>query len=219
MLERLLTTHPDRADALHLRGIVALNSGKLSDAQDYLRRAVAISPDNADYRCDLGTVYHAQQLRREAEAAYLDALRIAPGQDNALFNLGNVLREQMRSAAAFQCYTKLLDRAPTFPAWNNMGLALIDMGHSAEARHCFEQALRKDPQDIQARANLALAQQEAGQLHASEQTLRQALAIAPKEADLHLNLGNVLLAHGSTDAALQSLRHAVQLAPTHSAAH
>lgn len=40
------------------------------------------------------------------------------------------------------------------PAWVNLGVALARLGASAEARRCFERALRYDPQNNIAAQNL-----------------------------------------------------------------
>jgi putative glycosyltransferase (TIGR04372 family) len=219
LLDRMLAANADDADAAHLRGVVALGAGQPQLAVDLLQRAARLSPLNDDFGCDLGTGLHAMQRRDEAARAYRVLLQRNPSHKDALFNLGNVLREQTRFSEALQCFTRLLELAPQHPAWNNLGLTLFDLGHFAEARNCLEQALRMNPRDIAALANLGLLQLETGQLIGARSTLEQALSIAPDHADLHLNLGNVLASLGQTALAIEHLRRAVQLTPGHSAAH
>ena len=54
-----LAEDPDRPDALHLLGLVALQQGDARRAAALIGRAVAVRPDVADYHAGLGETYWA----------------------------------------------------------------------------------------------------------------------------------------------------------------
>ena len=81
---RILKAWPDCFDALHLLGIVRLQSGKPGAALGLLEQALKLNPGSADVLANLGIVLAA--LNRDAEAlATLDrALALAPNNVEAV---------------------------------------------------------------------------------------------------------------------------------------
>src|SRR5690606_40131046 len=63
----ILLRHPGHADALHLLGVIALQTGNLEPALSLIQRAVALRPDAAVCRNNLGQVL--ERLGRDDEAA------------------------------------------------------------------------------------------------------------------------------------------------------
>ncbi len=92
--EAALALEPERADALHLLGLVALQKGDARRAADLIGRAVAVRPDEADYHAGLGETYWALGQPERAVACYLESLRLRPGNAHALNNLGSTLLGQ-----------------------------------------------------------------------------------------------------------------------------
>src|SRR5262249_38244584 len=57
--DRVLARDAANADALHLRGVLAYQQGNLTYAVELINRAVALSPGNAAFHCNLGEVHRA----------------------------------------------------------------------------------------------------------------------------------------------------------------
>jgi predicted O-linked N-acetylglucosamine transferase (SPINDLY family) len=139
---------------------------------------------------------------------------------DATYNLANLLRERKHFGEALKLYTDLLARRPDHElAWNNTGLALLQLGHAEEARHCFAQTLQLNPRNTQALLNLGNMHFNSGELEAAIEIYRRGLSFDPMDSDLHLNLGNALLAAGKVQAAIASLRRAISVKPSNSNAH
>jgi tetratricopeptide (TPR) repeat protein len=65
LLDDVLTTHPDHADALAQRGKVEMDAGNYADAERWLRKALGRAPQDADARYALYLSLQAQTNREE----------------------------------------------------------------------------------------------------------------------------------------------------------
>jgi Flp pilus assembly protein TadD len=90
----ILRHQPRHAEAPHLLGLVAHQSGDDLGAADLIRQAIAVGPRNAIYHANLGVVLLRLRHVTEAAAALRNAVRLGPsdfaGQSNldALSALG-----------------------------------------------------------------------------------------------------------------------------------
>src|SRR5207302_1520130 len=91
-----------------------------------------------------------------AEAAWREALKIDPHNPEALFHLGNRLRERGEHEVAISHFERALERVPGHPGvLNNLGLALEARGDAQRAEACYREVLAAQPQHADALANLA----------------------------------------------------------------
>ncbi len=97
-----------------------LASGLLEEAETSLRRAVANSERNPVARCNLGALLLRQERAGEAEEAYLDATRIAPGMAPAWRGLANA---RLRLGKLAECGAAL-GEALTLDPVDGLALAL-----------------------------------------------------------------------------------------------
>ncbi len=97
---------------------------------------------------------------------------------------------------------------------NNLGIMLKRDGNFAEAEECYRQALRDNPDYLEADINMANAFVAARNPAGAEASFRAALLLAPQSIRLNINLCLALLAQGKKDAALQICDHLDQLART-----
>jgi Tetratricopeptide repeat/Glycosyltransferase family 9 (heptosyltransferase) len=122
-----------RADELSIAGADRYQAGKLIEAEQLLRSALELEPENADRYYNLGVVIHDRVRRLEAIELYRRAIDLNPNYINAWINLGIVLKEQGRVKEAID----VLDRAVTLDpahanAQYNLGLALLLDGRLTE---------------------------------------------------------------------------------------
>lgn len=104
-------------------------------------------------------------------------------------------------------------------AHNNLGRALANQGHVAEAMDHYNAALRIAPNNIGTLNNVSIALVAQGDLSSAVSILRKAEAIDPGSADTHFNLGHVLAAQGDARAAVQQLIRAVNINPENAETH
>ena len=87
-------------DELYRQGVEARHSGDPERAAEILRRVTAAEPDNSDARLQLGLALLALGRLDEAEAAFRETLRIAPGYADARIGLARIAQRRGDRAAA-----------------------------------------------------------------------------------------------------------------------
>lgn len=107
-----LTEDPDRHDALHLLGLIALQRGNPAQAAELIGRAVALRPDEASYHASPGEAYWALGLLDRAVTCCRVALALRPGSPEILCNLGATLVDQGDVDAAIGYFRDALCAAP-----------------------------------------------------------------------------------------------------------
>ncbi|OIQ88349.1 beta-barrel assembly-enhancing protease [mine drainage metagenome] len=212
----LQPAHTEAKDQL----IIALNgqaelqeeAGQIVEAEQSLRRALSLAPNDARTLRSLGRLMLATGHAAAAEEYLWNSLTQASGIG---FNwLGLAQLQQGKFAAATQSLRQALAMDPELnQARHNLGLALLYQGQLAEAMHTFEQALARDPGYTSARINLANTLRILGRHLEARRHLEQVLEQQPDSIEALNNLGTVLQDQGSAQEALTCLGRAVELAP------
>ncbi|MBI3450464.1 MAG: tetratricopeptide repeat protein [Acidobacteria bacterium] len=94
-------------------------------------------------------------------------------------------------------------------AENNTGLTLLRQGRHEEAVHAFREALRNDPDFVQARINLARALMSTGDSAGALENLLAVQARDPNAPDVDNLLGNIHLDRGELSRAETTFRRAL----------
>ncbi len=102
--------------------------------------------------------------------------------------------------------------------WMNYGLALMGRGAYADARRCYEQALKLAPQYGYAYINLAILQSVTGDPDDAERNFRLGLLFAPGEPSFRFFFARWLDSVGRSSEAVSLLREALAMSPAQSAA-
>jgi tetratricopeptide (TPR) repeat protein len=111
--------------------------------------------------------------------------------------------------------------SPTPSASEHMelGLDYHEQGQLEEAAAEFEEAVRLDPDFVEAHYNLGLTYADQGQFDAAIAEYEEAIRLAPDLAEAHNGLGNVYSDLGRTDEALAAYQETVRLDPSFADAH
>ena len=96
----LLAIEEAHSGAWHLRGILALRASDPASALAHIERAVALAPTRADCRHSLGFALKVLGRTADAEAAFRQTVGLDADFVEAHYQLGNILRETRRFAAA-----------------------------------------------------------------------------------------------------------------------
>jgi predicted TPR repeat methyltransferase len=105
-------------------------------------------------------------------------------------------------------------RIPPPPDGTTVTVQLTDWwGQKAEAIAEYQQAVRLQPQYLNARYNIAFTLLDKGQPDEAIAALREAIRVEPDEAASHINLGNALSDQGQLDEAIAEFREAFRLKP------
>jgi tetratricopeptide (TPR) repeat protein len=214
LYRQILQAEPDHADALHLLGVLALQSGRHQAAVEYIGNALRLKPHQAAAHANLGTV-HAQQGRlNEAVACFRRAVELAPQFAAAHANLGSALVKQGQPAQAEEVLRHALRLQPdAAEAHVNLAVALLEQGKLEEALASCDQALRLRPDLAPAHYHrgLILTRQEKWPEVVACYT--QAVRHDPGYADAQNNLGAALEKLGRVDEALAAYAEALRLRP------
>jgi tetratricopeptide (TPR) repeat protein len=220
LYRRLLEAVPDHADANHLMGMLACQTGRPEAAPALIASAVAKAPAVAAYRLTLATALQALARLDEAEAAYRAALALEPALAEAHAGLGTLHARRFHNEEAEAAYRKALAIDPTLiEAHVNLGNVLAEEGRHAEAADCFRAALALQPSLAQAHYNLGNALKATGDLEGAAACYREVIALDPAFVAAHMNLGNALRDLGRPDDAAESYRAALRLNPDHATAN
>src|SRR5471030_1972166 len=148
---QIIEAEPDHADALHMLGVYALQSGDLQAALDLIGRAVALLPQAATPLLNLGTVHKQLGQHDAALRCIAQALALEPRHATALNNYGSVLLAMRRHGDALPWFERALAiAADDADAWNNLGNALLELRRHEEALLCLDRALQLQPQHVHA---------------------------------------------------------------------
>lgn len=207
---RILKSYPDQFDALHLLGLLKLQTGKAGEAQRLITTALRVNPASTDALANLGLVFGALRRPDDALASFDKALALDPDHFEALANRGNILLDLDRAEEALVCFVRVLSREPRhLPARVNRGNALLALGQVDAAIREYDEALTLSPNDLKALMNRASALFRAGRNSESIAGYDRVLALMPSHAEALSARGLALQAAGRHQDALESYAKAI----------
>jgi tetratricopeptide (TPR) repeat protein len=194
---RVLEARPDAAEAEHLLGVIAHQSGKLGEAIEHLQRAVRLAPQVALFHANLGEMLRLAGRPKLAAEAARRALEIEPAMTTAQSNLGVALYELKDFEGAAGAQREAIAANPNFAeAYSNLGNALYALRRFDEAIAAYRRAIELQPDFADAWANLGTTLHHAGDFDEALPALRRAIALAPQHANARSGLGILLLMRG-----------------------
>jgi len=138
----------------------------------------------------------------------------ARGHATALRNLSKVLGWAGKLEEADRLALKAAEHLPNDEETQTMiGYAKLRRDQVAEAKLCFEAALRDRPNDVRALCGLGDVYSRSGQHEAARNCFAKAIAADPKHVPAHYNLGNACRSLGRLEEAEAAYRRAISLAP------
>jgi tetratricopeptide (TPR) repeat protein len=144
--------NPNDAGANYYMGRFCLANKNYTDGVVYLRQAVALRPESADYHFWLG-VAHAANNRSDLEKkSYLNALHIDRNNIQAMAYLGHNRYENAEFDKALNTYRRVLKIWPEHPsALFNRALIMGQFGRTPEERLAWKEYLAVYPSGARGR--------------------------------------------------------------------
>jgi len=214
-LESELKARPENIAAKQLLGLSYFMTDNYSQASTLLAEVVAVKPNEAALYYPLALSLINQNKREEANkfieqmvamGGNSPQLRILLGR--ASYDQGDSIKALEELRAAISLDNKVL------LAHLYSGVVYLKLGKFEEARREFEAELALNPDDLQAKYNLAyvlLASQENAKGTA---LMREVILQRPQLADARYELGKALLKMGDPKGAIESLEIAAKLDPS-----
>ena len=190
LYDKVLRADPNNADALNLKGLIALDSGRPQHALSFFDRAAKALPGFADPYFNKGLALTALERPAAAIDAYAEAIRLRPDYGDALLNSGLLLFFSGRAKEAIETFRRMAERCPA------------DVRGHYNLAASLEKILALTP----AAEREAVAQE-------SEAAFRRALALDPGSPDIHYAFSNLHTFRGAYREAAAHLEIALRARP------
>lgn len=129
-----------------------------AEAEAPLRQALALLPERLETLRDLANLLAELQRFPDSAALHRQAIALAPDNAASQFAFAATLIKMNDAAGASAHARRAVELAPNVTEhWIMLGTAERALGHFAEAGRCLDQALKIDPESVQARYQLNLA--------------------------------------------------------------
>lgn len=200
--QQVLAAAPRHAEALHMMGVLLLQSGQPGQALGWIERAIGIDGNVAEFH-----VHHAHALlalgrAADAVAECRVALRLKRGSVEAHQTFGHALSDAGDHAGALKAYQDAARLKPDLPdLLNNLGTALHHANQLEEAARTLTRAHGREPRDPGILVNLSTVLRDLGRFPAAEARLMEALRLAPGDATARYNHALLMLLLGRFEAA------------------
>ncbi len=217
---KILRRKPDSFEALHLAGVLALQTGRTAEGVELIGKALRSGAGSAAVHCDLGAGFRALQRPADALASYDRAIALQPDHADAHYQRATVLAQLGRHAEAVAAYDQAIALRPDYAeAYSNRGVVLAYLQRQADALASFERAIALRPGYARAHYNRARALADLQQNEAALASYDRAVALRGDDAEAWCNRGVVLANLQRNEAAVESFDRAIALRSDYAAAH
>ena len=143
--DRALALNPGHADALHNRGLALDNLNRTEEALASYDRALSVRPNYPQALNNRGIALCKLRRHQEASAAFRRALTLQPDIAHYHANLGSVLIPLGQQDLAEKSLRQALSIEKTAAAFENLGIALYQLGRFDEVGDIYQQWLEFEP--------------------------------------------------------------------------
>jgi len=198
----------------------AHQAGRLQEAEQHYRQALAADPKHIDALHLFGVLAHQAGRSDVAIDLIGKALALDERVPDFHYNIGLAYGALGRLEEAAAHNRKAIAFRPDYAeAHMNLGNAIAGQGKHAEAVQVYKRALALRPGLPEGYYNLANTLAALGQPDEAVTHYERALALRPDYAEAHNNLGTVLMAQGQVAQAAERHRRAIALRPGLATAH
>ena len=208
--------HGDAKWAHNLIGLVRLNDGDMLAAIAEFRAAVALDPEFAPARANLGNTLRVNGDMEGARAEFTVLLEMDPRSVFAIEGFSELALASGNPDEAVRLLAQASDLDPLNPRYpTKAGWILINLGRKAEGLDLVQRAFELDPGYEMALSLLARTYFVDEDYKSAERFYRQAADYEPESAEAQAAHANVLAVLLKWDEAVERYRRAVALAPGH----
>lgn len=210
----ILSRDAGHADAHHLLGLVAYQTGHHQSAAKLIQKALVLDPANPSMMVNLAMVFNTGGQWAEAEQLCRLGLRENADEPELLHQLAQSLVGQENLDGAQEQYLVALALKPNdVNILNNFATVLIRLSRFEVAAGYLQRAVDVDCGFAMGYANLGSALRNLGELDRAEDACRAALRLEPRNPRALNNLGNVFKDRSDYDQAVDMFQRALQFSP------
>jgi tetratricopeptide (TPR) repeat protein len=216
--QNALALDPEHADALHLTGLLSLQSKKYDHAMEWISRAIRQQP-KTEYLTSLGTALLEQGRQAEALAVFDKAVQLKPDDPNLWRNLGNALAEIGRTEDAILSFQHAIKLNPGhWDAADKCAGALLSQGRLEEALLYINPCDKQQPNRASTLQKRAVVLYGQNKFEEGLVELKRAHALDPANADICNNIGVCFRRLTREEQALPWFDRALEIQPNFLAA-
>ncbi len=183
-IEKELQSNPEDANLLNNLGVGYYLIGKYDESIAVLNKAIQ-KEKSAHYFFNLGNAYSENNNEQFAIDSYLQALDLDPNHIGSLNNLADEYELVGQTDKAHELFHYLTYLQPTDPLSHfNLGNFFLRQNQHIEAAKCYEKALEKDPEFIDAYYNIGWILLKAKAYRHGLEYVEKGLSIDPSHDDL-----------------------------------
>ena len=188
-----LAINPNHFEALHFFGLLEAQRGRNVEADEYMRRSLAINAGVAEAFANHARVLNALKRSDEALAACDKALRLNRGSAEALVSRGIALKELGRYQESLASYDRALIAKPgNVAALRNRANALLALERHADALRSCDSILKANPNDVAALVCRGQALQAMHRLVEALASFERSLVLSPDNVEVLSACGLIL---------------------------
>jgi tetratricopeptide (TPR) repeat protein len=220
LCRKALRAAPDDEHALHMLGIVQLQSGHPGRAMGFLEPALRGRAVPSQLYNNHATALNALRRPEEALASLDRAISLAPNDAGLHYNRGNTLMVLLRNEESLAAFRRALELAPNMSqAWQNRSIVEIRLGLGEDALASSDRLVALSPGDAaarEARGEALLSLERPAEAIAE---FEAAAANAGTAAIAYLNKAHALNVTGRIEEALDAIDIALREDPNYAQAH
>jgi tetratricopeptide (TPR) repeat protein len=218
--QEVLRSAPDCFEALHMLGVVALQTRKTHESVDLITRALQLNPDVAAAHINLASALIALTDYAKALPSLDKAIALKPDFAEAYTNRAAALNALKRHENALADCNKAIALKPNYAeAQNNRADALNALKRHQDALESCDKAIALKENFPEAHNNRGNALNALGRHDDAIASYNKAIALRPGHAEAHNNCGNAFYNLGRAQQALASYDQAIALKPAYAEAH
>ena len=215
LYEQCLQSQPQNADALHLLGVIALQTKDFTKAVGLISQALVINSQMPGAFSNLGNAYKEQKEFDKALKCYECALKIDPLFEDAISNIGNIFYDKRNYGEAMNFYNRAISLNPRHAdAYYNRGNIFLHYDKNSDALSDYSKALELNPSIVDAYLNRGQAHKKMGNYPAALEDFSQVIKMQPDYAEAYYHRAVTFFANNHhTLAALEDLKKAARIKP------
>jgi predicted Zn-dependent protease len=227
LAEQALRADANNPACFHLYGSILAALDQFFLAEDNLRKAAALAPDEPAFEYDLGALLHREKKYVEAVPVLKRAVELDPENLAARMMLArsyvfsyHELQLPNFVELTLEQLNYIVRKNPQFPGvHHHIALVYINAGEPAKAIEELNTELRYDPANAQARLELGEELLKLNQYHKAAGELLTAAQQAPRMPAIQFALAKAYKADGQMAKALEAARKCVELDPRFADGH
>jgi predicted O-linked N-acetylglucosamine transferase (SPINDLY family) len=218
--QKALRWQPQNPDALHLLGLIALQSGQPDRAVELIGKALGADPGNAAARYNLGCAQSTLGRNDAAIASFDAAIALKSDYAEAHHNRGSALHALQRYEAAIASYDQAIALQPGYAdAYYSRGVTLCELQRYEAAIASYDAAIALRADYAAAYNNRGVVLAHLGRYEAAVASYDQAIALRPDYVEAYANRGSALYELHQYHGAIASYERVIERRPDDALAH